>query len=827
MPFTGRLGTQNSELGNIVLGIADSFEIGTFGFDVHVLASNLIRVRFDHAVTSETALVPSSYIITSLAPPFTAVVPTIDEVTFDSSDKKSVVLHLSEALTSNTLYSLQMVAILDDQGETVSGGAKNFLANVQDPPRVLGAYPSERGFIDVLFDRSVGPTSVAATANIRGISGGPGVAMTLVPWTTALPETTIRFQIPVATPIDVGYLIDLANVVDASLNTNSETTPLDLVLRAPTPYSFAILTQVQIIDAYVADVSNDIIDTATVRVYFNCNIDSAQSLNTLNWAVSVHSGHKNIDTVDFVFSPSAFDLPSLIILVNDLKAKINTHEVGAEIHYKDDTADLIITPDAFDGSSALALTIAVQTSFLNHLFQTDVHLYPDTFNTFAPIPVFDISTAITAANAVQSSFNKHLFPTYATFFSAAYMTGTPLGEIFPFASVLTSKAQNVAADTGSYNYFVDLHVFCPTNLASIDVSVLVQSEDLGSVTNMGDYTGSATARAGDSVAQVLSDSAFTDKFFELMFDRDVFAEASPVLENLITGIRSTGSLRKLSTLAGLVWTIDNLMFAYSEHIDLISGAGHQVPDTTNIVNSFNYVTHISLSELTAAANLLKNLFNVHMTSSTFHFNADNFVVTAPNALDFDSLMILVQNLREVFLHHNSSGSQTSPGGVVPTFSGIHSYPGFRVFSARLFNLLKIDVNNIQDGASYRLSIPITDSYHDNALNIDFLHNSNLSQDFVGIATRPSLASALPIIGFNPLDPERQLNFDAIQVFFSKPMFKEPITPTNLSLTGGSILVKDSSWVDDTTASMRVVNMTTILYNLQAIGLTDLAGNLIY
>jgi hypothetical protein len=833
MTFTGRIGTQRSQLGNIVLGIVDSFGLGAFGFVAHVLTSTQIRVLFSTSVTEDTALISGNYLLTSLAPPGSAVTPTIVSVEFYDETQTSVVLNCSQRLTygnmmnaTGTMYSLSIMNVQDNLGEYVSSAASNFIANVKDPPRIQGAcaYLSRRGCVDITFDRSVGPTSVSATANIRDAAGGPGVAMTLQTWGTELllPDTSLRFALPPGMATADAYLIDFANVVDESLNIVSGTTEFVFTLRSPTPYTYADFNQLQLIDAFVVDVSDDFIMTGTVRVYFNCPVLNSDI--TTNWTATQPGPHPGIDTVDSITTPNAMDLPTVEALANSIKSNLNAHYTLAGVHSQNDIVDTILSPNAVDLPTSITLLNEAQAKFLNHLSLPRVHIYNDTASSFVPIIAVDLATSIIVANQIKTSFNLHLTDVRNLAFSNQY---SPIPEILDFAHLTGNQAFIVDS---AYTYYADLHLTMNSNLVPVTLTATLTSEDGGSVTNPGDYTGSIIARQAFAPAKILTSTTAIDSSVSINSDREIRLTntGEPQILRSDGTTLVTESVETTTSIQALIWALNQLIYAYSLHINASPtiGAGHQATDTTNTVNVGNYVLIPSLSAAIAAANTFYVLLDHHMQSSVFHFQADNDIVVGPLASDISTLSALVSNIRTKFLAHNIR-------------IGPHSSAGWKVYGAPLFDTLVVNLDTMVDSSDYTLTTNLRSVYHDNAagdpvpgspnrvLGAEFTQFLNLSVPFLGSATYPSLASALPRIGIVDTGSGIQFESDTVEVFFSKPMRQVPLNQTNLFLMGGSIVVGNASWNSPNMASIVVSNMSTVSYSLEAIGLTDEAGNVVY
>jgi hypothetical protein len=287
MPFTGQLGGAGSQLGKIVLGGIGQFPPLPFGFTPHVLDQRTIRVQFDDQV-DESALQPGAYSMLAVSGPVPNYVPVVVTVSFYDADHRSVALTLNQSLTFQTVYALSIVGVTSPDGNSVTPSAGNFRANVPNPPLAIGAFLSLRNMVDIYFDRSVGPSSPACTATIQAAMGGTPQPMTRIPWDGSFPANVLRFELNPAMDTASSYTISFADVVDGSYNQVQATIPLSLTLRAPQPYTYAVLSQPQIIDAWVDSVSDapSGYNRAFINVFFSCTMAHAEVINTANWTVT-------------------------------------------------------------------------------------------------------------------------------------------------------------------------------------------------------------------------------------------------------------------------------------------------------------------------------------------------------------------------------------------------------------------------------------------------------------------------------------------------------------------------------------------------------------
>jgi len=822
MAFTGRLGTPNSRFADIVFGAVDGLGPGSPDFRAHQLTSTAFRVLFSGGV-SESALDPSVYSLSSLAPPGSAHVPSIVSAEFYDELDDSVVLTVDAPLTTSTDYSVTVSSVQMQSGDFLLGVSRSFTANVVDPPRAIGAFLSKRGEVDVLFDRPVGPFSASASFSIADAAGGPQIAMVQAAWAPeGIPDTTLRLVLPAGTPTAESFVIATSGVTDISLNQSSETVPLTLSLRSPSPYSLADLTQLQIIDAYVTDVSPDFFRTANVRVFFSCPVSGATSAGS--WSVAATGAHPALDTVDLVTAPAAHDLPSLIALLNQLRTAYNSHVATTDqVHVAPlsvTSADAVAAPPATDLASAVFLLNGLLAGVSDHYARPRVHLYQDTVNAFSEDPVgpSDLAGAIAAANVVATSYKTHIQAQYPLSFSSAYQP--PIG---PITAYCQESVPGLAMDvSGPFTYFADLRVVLDSEVPGVVVGATLTSEDGGSHCVPSDYTGSIVARPGDSPPSITSCLVSVDRWVDLRADKGVSVLSdSPVVVVGRDGVALPTSQSVLSSLPALLWAYNQALESYRQHI-VPGAAGHQTEDVVNVVVPSDYA-FLPVPSAIAAANSVRLKVLAHMASATIHYQADPSSLVAPEATDLDSLVALVSDLTMVLSSH-----------LVRV--GPHVYAGYRMVSAPVFDTVRLSTHLMLDGSPSRAVGSLLGSYVYNGLprspapSVPSLRSRVVALDvpFVALAVRPSLASALPQSGLS-FDPVRGpvLGADQVLSFFSKPMREVPVTQDVLQLGSGPFSFLGGSWVSPILASVVVTKMQPVSYSLSAVGLTDQAGNPVY
>jgi hypothetical protein len=784
-------------------------------FQAHQLNSKSVRLYFDTQL-SDSILDSTYYTITSLASPGMAIVPSIESITFYDTTLRSIVINFSSSLTSGTSYYIVIDGAFSLTGMYIFA-VNDFDANTIDPPRATRAFLSKRGAVDILFNKPVGPYSSLAIFSIRSAAGGPSTLMSQLPWAGEdIPDTTLRVRLPPGMATANSFVISFTNVIDESLNSSSEIIPLTLVLRTSPPYSYADLTQLQITDAFVTDVSPDVFKTANVRVFFSCPVDSSVR-DELNWGLYVTTGHQQLDTVNYLTAGPASDLPSLILLVNDVKSKMNGHLSIDQVHFSLAVSDTITNPDAYDLNSSVILINEIGSKLYSHFMRDKVHLYLYDQFSFIPIGFDDLDTAMNASYLIASMYDTHsAYDEYQLSFSSAYQS--PINSITAYTQELIPDA---AFDVESpYTYFADLKVNFDSDVPPITITASLTSEDGISSIYPWDY-GRITARSASTAATITSYSTSVDEWVEINTDRDVSVVVeSPLIVTNPVGKKLPTSFSIRSSLPTLFWAFNNALESFRCHI-IHGAAGHQTNDTTNIITSDDYAM-LPLSGAMSSVNEVRSKIINHISSAIFHYHSDPINITAPSATDFDSLMSLILDIVFVLSSH-----------LVKT--GPHLYPGYRMISAPVRDRIRISIQGMINGDTHTVSGFFQDEYIYNGLPatpapsnaVSKHHLNSVNFSFIGLAMRPSISSVLPVSGLiTSLDESVQFGSDHLEVYFSKPMRSIPINSSNLPISGG-LIQKESMWISPFVASISVTKMTTASYSISAIGLTDEAGNLVY
>jgi len=105
-------------------------------------------------------------------------------------------------------------------------------------------------------------------------------------------------------------------------------------------------------------------------------------------------------------APTAADLPTVLVMANELKAVYNTSILDATAHKVADVTNAVVTANATDQGTANTLLNAIQTQFNLHCVSTTYHYTADT--TEGTTAATTLGTSITLANNLKTKINAHI-----------------------------------------------------------------------------------------------------------------------------------------------------------------------------------------------------------------------------------------------------------------------------------------------------------------------------------------------------------------------------------------------------------------------------------
>ncbi len=138
-------------------------------------------------------------------------------------------------------------------------------------------------------------------------------------------------------------------------------------------------------------------------------VDGIASFFHLNRTELTNSSDYRAPTVTrlSISSATATDETTLVTMVNELKADINTHFADTIAH-NTAVSSAVATATATNAATAVTLVNALKTAYNAHLTASNVHYTNDSTNAVSSAAATDQATAITMANEMKGDFNAHV-----------------------------------------------------------------------------------------------------------------------------------------------------------------------------------------------------------------------------------------------------------------------------------------------------------------------------------------------------------------------------------------------------------------------------------
>jgi len=130
--------------------------------------------------------------------------------------------------------------------------------------------------------------------------------------------------------------------------------------------------------------------------------------------------HKGTISGSAILSANATDLPTVIVLANELKAAIVAHlaSTGFQGVHAAASAEAIAAADASDQTTANALLNELKADYNTHCTEAGVHLNNDSTNAVSSTDATDLASSLTLANEIKTDFGAHILSAMSAGFIA-------------------------------------------------------------------------------------------------------------------------------------------------------------------------------------------------------------------------------------------------------------------------------------------------------------------------------------------------------------------------------------------------------------------------
>lgn len=811
MGFTGRLGTEESQLGNIVLGIVDSFGLVPIQCKIYPDSPKSFLAVFERPVT-DSALVASRYAVTptsvlsgtfrkiennrayysttqfypgqrgtfttgpndnlnftvstvqdgvvsfvetfvddSSITGFETTLPHPVRVEFTDTQHRTVRVHFATNFTAGS-YNVTISGVGDFEGRVVESVPRPFTIIASRTIFATSAKFSANKCIDVTFDQPVNPYTTAPSFLLLNETGN-AQTLTVVSWSgLGLPANVIRLSTgSVSSSFSFKRLtVNYTAVRDSSNNTNDGLIPI--AFENPTSATtFGGLVSISATEAFLLDRWMEH-NLSVVRVYFNGALKAADVLNTGKWTITTTCGHTAADSAGSAITASvASDLATLTALVLDMESKVYTHFRRANIHLN--VPSKLTTPSG--GYSTLADTLlhlnSLSIAYNAHVKSESAHAVADGASLVTLPAATNLSTGIALANAIRASYTTHRSNTRTLSFSTL-----PLGSKFP----VNNHASTTSFIQNSFgpSYFVDLYL-----------DGLLGSQPTQVQCTLGEEVGSGTTDP-NTTGKVALSVPHTGFFQDEKFGAEFWNKGPGSVD--IQDLKSAGVPLRFRaeeeyTNDMFVYLLCKLYGSYNLHINTVHGAQHVTPDTNAVPDSMFPDIWDPIRIQTDLNTFYSLYLHPHTQSMVFHTD----VVGAPAP---DTVFDIYRELQT----HNSSGRDSRLGRF-----GSHIRAGKDTGELPVPNMRSLEISQPRSGSTIAA-------------------NGTESRGF----SYPSSARSViqtPGVMYN-LENVTVRTEDTLILNFSEPLKQTPIQPSDfVCASSGNIKVLDAQWVDERTISLRV------------------------
>ncbi len=358
---------------------------------IYQLDSDSIVVKFPAIPNS---LLPKNFSLSLIsAPSWGSITPSVSYVEkVDNSNVKFKVV-FDKPFTYLATYSMGVSNVTYKDGSSFTPFSRNFKSNFFDPATPLYACFSKRKYVDIAFNRDIGPTTTFAEATLSASGGSSKIYF--MNWDSSLPTNVVRFYIPSSPNSDDGiYDISFDGIMDQSMNLASGN--ISISHKMHPPHTFSGISQLHIIDGKILGTRVDYKNESILRVYFSGPVNTSSSIIS-SFQVKELSPHYGVDNINSIISPAPNDISSLISFALILKQNFNSHISLSGVHDISRPLDL---SDAINLSKDLKSKLIQHSSSVFHVDGSPVI----SFLTSDPT---NLSELINLTNEIKSKFISH------------------------------------------------------------------------------------------------------------------------------------------------------------------------------------------------------------------------------------------------------------------------------------------------------------------------------------------------------------------------------------------------------------------------------------
>lgn len=542
--------------------------------------------------------------------------------------------------------------------------------------------------------------------------------------------------------------------------------------------------------------------------------------------------HSAVVRSDVVSSPPARDLATAAARLQDLADRFNDHRVrsvGGSIHLIDDThyaALALPSPGTVLSLSDYADDLKTRTAM-----HAGLKYHPAVRESSVPSPEYCTDKL---AYALASTIHDCCAGLHeASFKLKAHMSGA--GHSYPFAHAYDLARVDFSDPASAMAVADELVARYSEHASGSGYSVPVDLVDMSQSSGPSDFPSDcgsylAVVVIGNSSPAPSVSVAFTG----LAHDATAVSEttsAAAAAPAPITAFQSPGEV-----------AVRYFGRAAEPDVRVVRASGPPVPSSSS--------TAMSPQALATACWDLARAYNLHVTSAAQYDSGNNLlpeqhvagfvgdpIDLAPYGAGLaDAILVLNEVYSRYNLHLSDSNHfSLSAGGALSSGPASSNEEASALAEALRAGLLSHDSNSSQHSRPGWCGLPgsfqdvvlvsVPGLLHGDPVSVT-VSRPGLPDDEVAItawSVGPSVASAEVVPGYDPR--RRTLGPDQMVVTFSKPMATSAVSPSDFSVTGGSVTVSSASWASPRDAVLQISGTETgTSYVVDASGLTDEAGN---
>lgn len=371
--------------------------------------------------------------------------------------------------------------------------------------------------------------------------------------------------------------------------------------------------------------------------------------------------HVSNDTANGFASPTATDYGTAQILIEAESQALQHHAYFSNYHATPDTVDEVVTPDAVDLVSAVSLINEICDNYNLHRVQSGVHIAPDSINIVTAPTATDLASARTRAVDFDTVFNSrvgapqyhrinttyHVLADLGNAILASVSSGSTLPELLVYVNEAKARFNAHLVQPGVHVQLDTVNYASGPGIDLIPVTISVLNEFK---TRFNTHIASATYHFAVDGIHAISAPDATDEASAITLANNALAQYNGHLSasyHLTVDSQDACSTPACTDTESLIVLMQDLKSRLDVHRSAFGAHGRD--DLVNVATS---AAVVDLATANIVLNDVKARFNSHRIYVGSHLQDDLlYNISAPNAIDLDTAIGLAGNLRQSINAH--------------------------------------------------------------------------------------------------------------------------------------------------------------------------------